>query len=182
MSNFNLLNRIPVGPKPPKEIYCLVEIPKGATNKYEYDHKFDAFRLDRVLYEAVFYPTEYGIIPRTLNEADGDPLDVMVPSSFSTFPGCVLACRPIGMLRLLDCGEQDNKIIAAPCDDPRFNEVKELDDLASHFKKEIKNFWENYSEIQPGKKIKIEGWSGKKAAYETIKKAAANYQKASKKS
>ena len=182
MLQFNLLNRVPVGPKPPKEVYCVVEIPKGSTNKYEYKSKFDAFFLDRVLYEAVFYPTEYGLIPQTKNEEDGDPLDIMVFSSFSTFPGCVLACRPIGMLRLIDSGEQDNKIIAVPCHDPRFEEVKTLEDLPAHFKKEIKNFWENYSELQQNKKIKVEGWSGKEVAYETIKKAAANYQKTSKKS
>lgn len=179
MKNQILSNRIPAGPNPPKEVYCLVEIPKGSTNKYEYDQKFDAFKLDRVLYEAVFYPTEYGIIPQTKNEADGDPLDIMVLSSFSTFPGCVLACRPIGVLKLVDSDEQDNKIIAVPCHDPRFEEIKELDDLAAHFKKEIKNFWENYAELQPDKKITIQGWSGKKVAFEMIKKAMENYQKSS---
>lgn len=180
MSKNNLVHRLPIGENPPHEINCLVEIPKGATNKYEYDKKFAAFKLDRVLYEAVFYPTEYGIIPQTLNEEDGDPLDVMVLSTFSTFPGCVISCRPIGVLRLNDSGEEDNKIIAVPADDPRFEEIKDLGDLPTHTKKEIKNFWENYAELQPDKKIKIEGWGGKEKAHQLIKAAIKTYQKQAK--
>jgi len=177
MQHLSLFHRVPAGPRPPREVYCLVEIPKGGTNKYEYDQRFDVFRLDRVLYEAVFYPTEYGFIPQTINETDGDPLDIMVLSTFSTFPGCLLACRPIGMFRMIDSGQQDNKIIAVPSDDPRFEEIEELTDLPSHFKKEIKNFWQNYAEIQPGKKITTEGWSEKKAAWELIKKSMVAYRK-----
>lgn len=172
----NLYHQIPPGPKPPKEIYCLVEIPKGSSNKYEYKLEFGAFVLDRPLYSAVFFPTEYGIIPQTWAK-DGDPLDVMVLSSFSTFSGCLLACRPIGALRINDSGEQDNKILAVPTTDPRFTQVHDLNDLSPHFKKEISNFWENYSELQPKKKIKIEGWSGKETAWEIIKQAIASYQK-----
>jgi len=128
-----------------------------------------------VLYNAVFYPAEYGIIPQTAQE-DGDPLDIMVLSSFSTFPGCLLICRPIGMLRLTDTRKKDNKIIAVPCDDPRFNEVRELADLRHHFKKEIANFWENYSELQPDKKITINGWSGLEVALDQIRQAIKLYR------
>ncbi len=173
----NLFHLISGGENPPRRINCLVEISKGGTNKYEYDHHDGFFYLDRVLYEAVYYPTEYGIIPRTWNEKDHDPLDIMVLSSFSTFPGCVIKCRPIGVLRVNDSGEQDDKIIAVPVDDPRFSEIRKLKDLPSHAKKEIENFWENYSELQPDKKIKIEGWGEKKAAHGLIKKALANYEK-----
>jgi len=180
MKKNNLVHRLPAGENPPHEVNCLVEIPKGGTNKYEYDKKFGVFKLDRVLYEAVFYPTEYGIIPQTLNKEDGDPLDVMVLSTFSTFPGCVISCRPIGVLRLNDSGEEDNKIIAVPADDPRFEEIKDLNDLPVHTKKEIKNFWENYAELQPDKKIKIEGWSGKEKAHQLIKAAIKTYHKQTK--
>lgn len=174
--NQNLFHKIPAGVNPPYEVNCLVEIPKGSTNKYEYDHHSGYFRLDRVLYEAVYYPTEYGIIPQTWNEKDKDPLDIMVFSTFSTFPGCVLKCRPIGVIRINDSGEQDDKIIAVPIDDPRFSQIKKLKDLSPHVKKEIENFWENYAELQPNKKIRIEGWGEKKAALELIKKAVSNYQ------
>lgn len=176
MSKNNLVHLLPTGEKPPREVNCLVEIPKGATNKYEYDKEYGVFKLDRVLYEAVFYPAEYGVIPQTL-EDDGDPLDAMVLSTFPTFPGCVISCRPIGALRLNDSGEVDNKIIAVPADDPRFEEINDLEDLRSHTKKEIKNFWGNYAELQPDKKIKIEGWNGKEKARELITAAIKAYQK-----
>ncbi len=177
MNNKNLFHLVSIGDKALKEINCLVEVPKGSSNKYEYDHRQGYFCLDRVLYEAVFFPFEYGIIPQTWNDKDKDPLDILVLSSFSTFPGCVIKCRPIGVIRINDTGEQDDKIIAVPVDDPRFAQVKELKDLRSHTKKEIENFWENYSELQPDKKIKIEGWGEKKTARSLIKKAATNYQK-----
>lgn len=166
-----------MGKNPPLEVNCVVEIPKGSTNKYEYDEAINAFKLDRALYEAVFYPAEYGFIPQTLNKQDGDPLDVMVLSTFPTFPGCLVACRPIGVLRLIDSGEDDNKIIAVSANDPRFGEIKELEDLSTHARKEIKNFFENYAELQTEKKIKIEGWSGKDKAHEIIKKAIEDFKK-----
>ena len=171
-----LLHRIPAGPNPPKKVYCLVEIPKGSTNKYEYDKNLGVFHLDRVLYEAVFFPTEYGIIPQTWNKQDDDPLDIMVFSSFPTFPGCLLVCRPIGVLRMVDSGEQDDKIIAVPSDDPRFEEIKKLSDLAPHLKKEVKNFWENYAKLQPNKKIKVKSWGGKETAWRIIEKGIKNYE------
>jgi len=179
MARINLLNDIPPGKNPPHEVNCIVEIPKGGTNKYEYDVEMNIFRLDRVLYEAVFYPTEYGFIPQTINESDGDPLDVMILSTFATFPGCLVSCRPIGVLRMIDSGEDDYKIIAVPADDPRFEEIKELDDLTTHAKKEIRNFWENYAELQPNKKIKVDGWSGKEKAHELILQGIEHFKKQS---
>ncbi len=176
----NPVRQLPLGKNPPFEINCFVEIPKGCTNKYEYDKKNHVFRLDRVLYEAVYYPAEYGFIPHTFNKEDGDPLDIMVLSTFPTFPGCLISCKPIGVLRMIDSKEEDYKIIAIPANDPRFEEINDLEDLSSHTKKIIKNFWENYVELQPNKKIKIEGWSGKEKAYEIIKKAIDNYKKKNK--
>ena len=176
MNQINL-GALPVGDNYPFEINCLVEIPKGCTNKYELDKENGVFKLDRVLYEAVFFPAEYGIVPQTLNEEDGDPLDIMVLSSFPTFPGCLISCRPIGVIRLTDTRESDAKIIAVPKDDPRFEEVRELGHLSVHQKKELVNFWENYSELQPNKKIKIKGWSHKERAYEMIRKAHKNFLK-----
>jgi len=104
----------------------------------------------------------------------------MVLSTFPTFPGCLISCKPIGVLRMIDSKEEDYKIIAIPANDPRFEEINDLEDLSSHTKKIIKNFWENYVELQPNKKIKIEGWSGKEKAYEIIKKAIDNYKKKNK--
>ncbi len=175
-STKNLVRQIPTGPRPPKEVYCLVEIPKGSVNKYEYNEELDIFILDRVLYESVFFPTEYGIIPGTLNKKDGDPLDIMVLSSFPTFTGCLLSARPIGLLRITDSGEQDDKIISVPANDPRFDHIKDLSDLPLQTKKEISNFWENYSELQTEKKIVIEGWSNREAAWKIIENCQKNFE------
>ncbi len=172
----SLVKTLPSGPRPPGEIYCLVEIPKGGTNKYEYDEEMGVFRLDRVLYEAVFYPTEYGIIPQTLNKSDGDPLDVMLFATYPSFPGCLVACRPIGVLKIEDTGEEDDKILAVPIKDPRFAEIKELDDLPEHLKKEIVNFWENYVELQPKKTIKVKTWGNRETAERLITKAIENFK------
>ena len=171
----NLFHNVPTGPNPPEEVYCIVEVPKGSSNKYEYDLDYCAFHLDRALYSAVFFPTEYGIVPQTWGK-DGDPLDIMVVSSFSTFPGCVLTCCPIALLKINDTRKGDNKIIAVPKDDPRFEGFDEVGDLNPHFKKEIENFWENYSELQPNKEIRILGWSGRKAAQKAIQEGIKAYQ------
>lgn len=173
----NLWQQVSAGEKVPQEVNCVVEIPKGSTNKYEYSSEWGTFKLDRVLYEAVFYPAEYGIVPQTWNEADHDPLDIMVLSTFPTFPGCVIPCRPIGVVRLIDTKEEDDKILAVPACDPRFEEVKDLNDLPLHLKKEITNFWEGYSALQPDKKIRVEGWSNKKQAWKMIKEAHESYVK-----
>jgi len=166
---------IPPGPKIPETIYAVVEIPKGGSNKYEYSEKLQAFVLDRVLYGAVFYPTEYGFIPSTAAE-DNDPLDVMVITSTPTFTGCVLESQPIAVLKLTDSGENDYKIIAVAKNDPHLGEINSLKTLPVHFKKEVEDFWENYSRLQPRKKILIDRWGGKKQAHEIIKKAINKYE------
>jgi len=172
----NFLFTLPPGPKPPEEIYCLVEIPRGTSNKYEYHKKMGIFILDRILYSAVFYPTEYGFIPGTWAKEDDDPLDVMVVCSSPTFPGCLLKAKPIGALAMLDSGEKDNKIIAVACDDPDSSHIQTLADL-HHLKKEIKNFWENYAELEPKKEIKILGWKNKKEAQTIIEQAIKSFFK-----
>jgi len=171
----NLFHSLSPETNSPNEIVCVIEIPKGCTNKYEYDHEKGFIRLDRVLYESVFYPSEYGFIPQTWDD-DNDPLDIMVLSTFATFPGCVVIAKPIAALRLIDSGAQDNKIIAVAAGDPRFAHFKDLSDLSAHHKKELKNFWENYAELQPDKTIKIEGWSGRNQAWKIIEKARESYQ------
>ena len=171
----NLFHTLPPGPHPPKKVYCLVEIPRGTSNKYEYDEDLGVFKLDRALYGSVFYPTEYGFIPQTWAE-DNDPLDIMVLSTFTTFPGCLLEARPIGLLRLVDGGEQDDKIIAAASNDPRFKDIKNLSDLSSHFKKEIQNFWESYAALQPKKKIEIKNWHGARRACHIIERSIEAYR------
>jgi len=170
----NLFHRLPPGPNPPEKIYCVVEIPRGGTNKYEYDKNLGVFKLDRTLYSSVFYPTKYGFIPQTWAQ-DNDPLDIMVVCTFSTFPGCLLETRPVGVLLMNDSGYLDEKIIAVAANDPRFKNVVSLNDLSSHFKKEVQNFWESYVTLQPGKEISIKGWGGRDKAKVIIEKAIKDY-------
>ena len=109
--------RLPIGPDAPQRVNAVIEIPKGSVNKYEYDKKLHVFRLDRTLFSPVHYPGDYGFIPGTLGD-DGDPLDVLVLLESATFPGCLMEVRPIGVLRMLDQGRGDEKILAVAESDP----------------------------------------------------------------
>jgi inorganic pyrophosphatase len=162
------------GPNPPGEVYAVVETPKGNENKYEYDITKRAIVLDRVLYSAMHYPGEYGLIPRTLDE-DGDPLDVLVLVTNPTFPGCVLRVRPIGLLRMLDGGVRDDKVLAVPMDDVRYAKVRELTDVQEDILKEIAYLFETYKVLE-GKATKILGWSNAGDAQAVIQRSQELYE------
>jgi inorganic pyrophosphatase len=149
------LSLIPAQPKP-GIINVLIEIPGGSKNKYEFDKDMNAFALDRVLFASVKYPYDYGFVPNTLAD-DGDPLDGMVMMDEPTFPGCVIAARPIGMLLMVDGGDRDEKILCVPAEDPRYNEVKSLKDIAPHRLEEIAEFFRTYKNLEK-KVTEIQGW------------------------
>lgn len=149
------LTKIPAQPKPGL-LNVLIEIPGGSKNKYEFDKDLQAFALDRVLYASVQYPYDYGFIPNTLAE-DGDPLDGMVIMDSPTFPGCVIAARPIGFLEMIDTGEPDEKLLCVPDKDPRYAHVKSLKDIAPHRLDEIAEFFRTYKNLE-GKKTEIGAW------------------------
>lgn len=149
------LSLIPPEPKPGL-INVLIEIPAGSKNKYEFDKDLQAFALDRVLYSSVRYPYDYGFIPNTLAD-DGDPLDGMVLMDEPTFPGCVIAARPIGMLEMIDGGDRDEKILCVPAKDPRYSEVNSLKDIAPHRLEEIAEFFRTYKNLEK-KVTEILGW------------------------
>ncbi len=137
-------------------INVLIEIPGGSKNKYEFDKDMNAFALDRVLFASVKYPYDYGFVPNTLAD-DGDPLDGMVMMDEPTFPGCVIAARPIGMLIMIDGGDRDEKILCVPAEDPRYNEVKSIKDIAPHRLEEIAEFFRTYKNLEK-KVTEIKGW------------------------
>nr|WP_199330555.1 inorganic diphosphatase [Microcoleus sp. FACHB-68] len=137
-------------------INVLVEIPAGSKNKYEFDKDLQAFALDRVLYSSVQYPYDYGFVPNTLAD-DGDPLDGMVLIDQPTFPGCVIAARPIGMLLMIDGGDHDEKILCVPDKDPRYSHIKSLQDVAPHRLDEIAEFFKTYKNLEK-KVTEIQGW------------------------
>lgn len=149
------LSRIPAQPKPGL-INVLIEIPAGSKNKYEFDKDMGAFALDRVLFSSVQYPYDYGFVPNTLAD-DGDPLDGMVLIDQPTFPGCVIAARPIGMLEMIDGGDRDEKILCVPVEDPRYAQVMSLADVAPHRLDEIAEFFRSYKNLE-NKVTEILGW------------------------
>ncbi len=126
---------------------ALIEIPLGSKNKYELDKETGRIKLDRVLYAAMIYPAEYGIIENTL-APDGDPLDILVICSDPTFPGCVVPARVLGYLSMVDNGKTDYKLISVVDCDPRYEGVTELEHLSPFVLKEIANFFANYKVLQ----------------------------------
>lgn len=152
---------------------AVIEIPLKTKNKFEIDKKTNKIKLDRVLYSAMTYPAEYGYISNTL-ELDGDPLDILVISSEATFPGCIVPARIIGSLTLIDNGFLDHKIIAVVAVDPRYNEVNSLSDLSKFTLDEIKNFFQNYKELQ-NIKVEVKDYEDKEKALEIIKECQNRY-------
>ena len=164
---------LPSGPHPPEEVTAIIEIPSGSRNKYELDKETGLFRLDRVLYSAVHYPGDYGFIPRTLSE-DGDPCDVLVLIKEPTFTGCEIRARPIGVLRMVDRGQPDEKILAVPAQDPFQNEFFDIADISQHQLKEIEHFFLIYKDLE-GKRTQMEGWQKSDVAMAAISAAMQRY-------
>jgi inorganic pyrophosphatase len=162
-------------------INMIVEIPKGSCNKYEYVTEANIIKLDRVLFEMLPYPIEYGLIPQTYDE-DNDLLDIMCMVTYPTFPGCLIATRPIGVMIMNDSGEVDDKIFCVPVDDVRFKHIKSYKDLPQILIDEIQFFWEHYKDVQfkykgqLDKKVVIERWGDEKEALEIISKCQAAYK------
>jgi inorganic pyrophosphatase len=147
-------------------VLAFIEIPRGSRNKYEYDERAKAFRLDRVLYSSVHYPTDYGFIPDTLAE-DGDHLDILVLVQEPTFPGCLIEARPIGGLDMADEKGPDFKVLAVPVGDPRYAHVASLDDVGEHWLREIETFFATYKLLEP-KQTAVLGWHGVDETREVI--------------
>ena len=169
----HLWHDIPAGKDPPELITAIVEIPGGSRNKYELDKETGLFRLDRVLYSAVHYPGDYGFIPQTLSE-DGDPSDVLVLIREPTFVGCAIPARPIGILRMLDRGEPDEKIVAVPAEDPFQHEYSDIADVPPHMLREIEHFFQIYKDLE-GKRVQVGDWEGSRAAMTEISRAMERY-------
>lgn len=171
--NNSYWHALPVGPEPPEKLYVVVETPRGSKNKFEMSKQFPGVVLDRVLHSSVMYPIEYGAVPRTLY-ADGDPLDAMVLVSEPTYPGIVLEARPVGVLKMVDQGDQDNKILMVALGDPRYRHIKDYTDLGEHTLKEIAHFFQTYK-ILENKKTEVQGWAGKDLAVQEIKESIQAY-------
>lgn len=155
-------------------VNAVVEIPFRSRNKYEIDKKTGKIKLDRVLYSSMGYPAEYGIVLDTLSP-DGDPLDILVIATESTYPGCVVPSRVIGYLTMIDNGSEDYKLISVVDCDPRFNEIKELSDISTFTLKEIQNFFENYKKLE-NIDVKVGSYHNKEEATRLIKKCKERFK------
>ncbi len=170
----HLWHNLSSGPQAPDIIYVVVEVPKGGHNKYEYSKSAGIIKLDRVLYSPVYYPGDYGFVPQSYY-GDGDPLDVLVMMDEPTFPGCVIEARPVAMLRLVDKGENDDKILAVPSTDPHYADYNDLEDLPKHFPKSIEHFFITYKHLQ-GTSVESQGWVGAAEAKRAISNAMQMYR------
>jgi len=144
----------------------IVEIPKNSANKYEYDVELGIFKIDRPLYSPMHYPGDYGFVPGTI-AGDGDPTDVLTLVEEPCFPGCMMEVRPLGVLDMVDSAEGDQKILAVPSRDPRFDPMREISDLPAHTRREIEHFFQIYKELE-GKTVRTQGWRGRDAAHQYI--------------
>lgn len=151
------------------ELRCLIEIPKGSRNKYEYDERLGGIKLDRFLFNSVVFPADYGFLLDTVGE-DGDALDTLVLVGQPTFPGCVIEVRAIAVLRTRDDRGQDDKIICVPFQDPNWSELERLDDIAPQLRTEIEHFFRIYKEPE-GIGVEVQGFEEAERAHALIEAA-----------
>jgi inorganic pyrophosphatase len=163
------------GAKAPEIVVTVVEVPATGANKYEYDVNHGIFKLDRVLHSPMHYPGEYGFIPGTYAE-DEDPLDILVLMTHPTFPGMVVRSRPLGYLEMSDEKGRDQKILAVPADDPRYDANRHLDSISRHRLREIEHFFRIYKELE-GKHTNVGAWYGLEDTHQLINNARASYRK-----
>jgi inorganic pyrophosphatase len=168
------LHDIEPGSNPPHELNLVVEIPRGSRNKYEIDKKSGMMRLDRLLYSAIYYPGDYGFVPRTL-AADGDPLDVVCMVTVPTFSGCLIEVRPIGLFLMDDEKGPDEKVLAVPVRDPLYAEYQGLEDVPAHFLKEMEHFFRIYKDLEEEKKSIIYGWRPRADVEQVVEQAICRY-------
>jgi inorganic pyrophosphatase len=174
--NFNSWHDVEIGEDQPNIVNAIIEISKGSRTKYELDKKTGMLKLDRVLYSAVFYPANYGFIPKTLGD-DHDPLDILVISQADIVPMCLVRARVIGVMRMIDHGEGDDKILAVAADDISMAHIQNIDQLPSYFISELKHFFEEYKTLE-NKTVLVEEFENVDVARESILHAIDNYKKA----
>lgn len=157
-----------------KTFDMVVECPKNSRNKIEWDEKANGFRFSRMLFTSTRYPVEYGLIRNTLAE-DGDPADIMALTGEATFTGCIIEVRIVGILKMIDGGVKDYKILAVPVHDPHFSHIKKLNQVTQDRLNEIEHFFKVYKDLE-AKKVTVHGWGKRKEALQHLKKAFKRYE------
>jgi inorganic pyrophosphatase len=149
-----------------KRLHCMIEIPKGSRNKYEWDPELQAIKLNRFLFSSVQFPTDYGFVTDTLGDS-GDALDALVCVGQPTFPGCLIEVRAVGVLRMDDEEGRSDKLVCVPHDDPAWEGVDGIDGLPNQLRSEIEHFYSMYKQPE-GKDVTVHGWADRDAAEEAI--------------
>jgi inorganic pyrophosphatase len=168
-------HEVSVGDNPPEFVNGIIEIPKGSRAKYEIDKDSGLIKLDRVLYASMYYPLNYGFIPQTLGE-DHDPLDIVVLTQVAVVPRCLIPSKVIGVMRMIDKGEADDKIIAVAMQDASVSHIQDVKDLPEFFTVELKHFFENYKTLE-NKKVIVDEFQSKDKAMEIILESLEYYKK-----
>jgi inorganic pyrophosphatase len=154
-------------------VKAIIEIPKGSRAKYELDKESGLLKLDRVLYSSVYYPANYGFIPQSYCD-DRDPLDILILSQINIEPLCLVNADIIGVMRMTDQNESDDKLIAVATDDPSVNHIKDIHELPPHFISELKNFFEEYKRLE-NKNVLVENFMDKRTAIQILKESIEMY-------
>ncbi|WP_226389221.1 inorganic diphosphatase [Penaeicola halotolerans] len=163
------------GDNAPQVVKAIIEIPKGSKGKFELDKDSGLIMLDRVLFSSVHYPANYGFIPQTYCD-DNDPLDIMVISSIELPPMCLIEATVIGVMRMIDQGEADDKIIAVAKNDMSVNHIKNIEELPPHTTIEMRRFFEDYKKLE-NKEVKVEDFLGKEDAQRIVLESIDLYKK-----
>ena len=166
---------MPVGDNAPKVVNGIIEIPSGSKAKYELDKDSGLLRLDRVLFSAMHYPHNYGFIPQTFCE-DNDPLDILVICSIPVEPMCLIEAKVIGVMKMNDQGEADDKIIAVAKSDMSVAHYNNIEELPKHIVMQVRSFFEDYKKMEK-KEVVVHDFQGKEEAQKIIKEAMELYQK-----
>lgn len=177
MKDINTTNpwhRVSIGKEVPQFVNGIIEIPKGSRGKYELDKESGMLILDRVLYSSVYYPSNYGFIPQTYCD-DHDPLDILVISQIEVVPLCIVHAKVIGVMRMLDNGEADDKIIAVAANDMSVNHIDDISELPAHALKETRSFFEDYKKLEK-KEVVVEDFQNRDVAFEIINKSIEDYK------
>ncbi|MEE9438374.1 MAG: inorganic diphosphatase [Saprospiraceae bacterium] len=163
-----------IGDDAPKIVQAIIEIPRGSKTKYELDKETGMLRLDRVLYSSVYYPYNYGFIPQTYCD-DNDPLDILVLTQVKVLPMCIMNAKVIGVMRMIDDGEADDKIIAVSPDDMSVSHINCIEDVPSHALRELKAFFEDYKKLE-NKTVEVADFQNKEKAWKIIDQSIIDYK------